>query len=744
MAKWSLKEAFPRFLREHPVEGVAALIGALEAHVSSQHPLDPSVQEITVHAGDRDGKLVDDQSHIWAWNPDDAHSDNAVALVQAFSSRLKDASDEEVVQIANAAIDGNRLAILWSRLFKAGAGRIDPLGSSLWPFAVQRPFLISLDTIKDAIDLIAARYSSEPEAARNAFERDVMTVEFPRSSEPERTKQRFLLRIFRTIGAANLVTPEARNVIENAPPVSDRIANRRPFEVTVTSGDGSDPYWWLKDGGAVDPYASPNAELIAATEDVKTQLGLDGKVAVNNNPDDISILNALWQSALDGASAGAAHNVVEYAKNIVARGCTTVAGNTDNLRQKPQLLAAVCSLIDLLLVEATPQLGDLANADDEALIATRGVRVDGAEAVMQVCKVDVATVAQFKTSLERLARDPHPAVRLAIASRLAMLWNIDRDLMWELADHFGRSEPNRRVLHFFADFLSRVLHTDPARVEALVVAILPRVGDRTERAGQELIEAIGSLTVILWVTHERNRAHAMLEEWLLDPLAHESEIGHAIHSIREGLVVGYGSSDSKDAPIRGRCQQFAARVVEVTADKIQRFFDTPPDQRTDAEQASASTMAKLLDSTGDQFYFASSAFQNRQAGETPPLDDDALKAEFLDDNYATFSRIGDVGTPHTIYHLIEMLGYLVPAGPARVFDLAAHALLNAGRKQGFQFESLGADRFVEVIGLFLADHREIFDDNARRDQLVACLEAFVDAGWPAARRLLYRLPELLQ
>jgi hypothetical protein len=63
---------------------------------------------------------------------------------------------------------------------------------------------------------------------------------------------------------------------------------------------------------------------------------------------------------------------------------------------------------------------------------------------------------------------------------------------------------------------------------------------------------------------------------------------------------------------------------------------------------------------------------------------------------------------------------------------------------GFQIESLGADRFVEVVGLFLADHRAIFADQTRREQLVASLDAFADVGWPAARRLLYRLPELLQ
>ena len=71
------------------------------------------------------------------------------------------------------------------------------------------------------------------------------------------------------------------------------------------------------------------------------------------------------------------------------------------------------------------------------------------------------------------------------------------------------------------------------------------------------------------------------------------------------------------------------------------------------------------------------------------------------------------------------------------------AELGAGRMHGFQFESLGADRFVEVVGIFLADHRDIFNDQPRRAKLIECLDAFVEAGWPKARRLLYRLPELL-
>ena len=51
---------------------------------------------------------------------------------------------------------------------------------------------------------------------------------------------------------------------------------------------------------------------------------------------------------------------------------------------------------------------------------------------------------------------------------------------------------------------------------------------------------------------------------------------------------------------------------------------------------------------------------------------------------------------------------------------------------------------VRLISSFLADSKEIFGTEERRQALVDCLEIFMDAGWPSARKLLYRLPELLQ
>lgn len=57
-------------------------------------------------------------------------------------------------------------------------------------------------------------------------------------------------------------------------------------------------------------------------------------------------------------------------------------------------------------------------------------------------------------------------------------------------------------------------------------------------------------------------------------------------------------------------------------------------------------------------------------------------------------------------------------------------------------EAMGSDIFVRIVGQCLADHRDIFREEERRRALVDCLDAFIEAGWPSARRLIYRLPEL--
>jgi hypothetical protein len=203
----------------------------------------------------------------------------------------------------------------------------------------------------------------------------------------------------------------------------------------------------------------------------------------------------------------------------------------------------------------------------------------------------------------------------------------------------------------------------------------------------------------------------------------------------------YRTRKAADVKLRTSLQKLAGTIVARAALCLDDFYAKGDAGVSEPERERVRVCARLVDHIGDQLYFSSGA--SAGASEDMPLATPECKHAFLRDVTPMIRRIGDVGVPHTIYYLIDLLDFLRPADPEAVFDLIAHALLHGGSRHGYQYESLAINRFVAIVGIYLADHRGLFGDPDRREKLLACLDFFVDAGWPAARRLLYRLPELL-
>ena len=127
-----------------------------------------------------------------------------------------------------------------------------------------------------------------------------------------------------------------------------------------------------------------------------------------------------------------------------------------------------------------------------------------------------------------------------------------------------------------------------------------------------------------------------------------------------------------------------------------------------------------------------------------PIQTDAGKQRFVNDVQQMIRRLGNIAIAFTVYQLVQLLDFLLPGEPAVCFDLFTHALTMSGRRHGFHGESFGVDVLVRIVSRCLADYDYIFRDTARRDSLIACLDIFIEAGWPAALRLLYRLPDSLR
>jgi hypothetical protein len=234
-----------------------------------------------------------------------------------------------------------------------------------------------------------------------------------------------------------------------------------------------------------------------------------------------------------------------------------------------------------------------------------------------------------------------------------------------------------------------------------------------------------------------------VKAWLAGIAAHNDELHHTVSTLRGAVVLGFASGNEKDIKIRHQSIGFADMVSRTAADILAGYF--AKDERSDDDNEEARAAARILHHVLSQFYFASGAFRHGgDASEDRGLSSIEAKRQFLKESRPIIERAASVGTPDTIHYLIDLLEFLMEANPEDVFELSARALLGPGREQGYQLESLGVDQVVKLIGRFLADHRELFEEPNRRRTLVKCLDVFIGAGWPSARRLLYRLPELLQ
>jgi len=377
------------------------------------------------------------------------------------------------------------------------------------------------------------------------------------------------------------------------------------------------------------------------------------------------------------------------------------------------------------------------------LVGGPAPRIDAARNLVQLCQLRPQADAEILARIEQLLSDPHPAVRGIVASTLSVLWRRDRETMWKLADWIAQNEPNKAVLSAFTQFLGNVRNADPEHVETSVLTLRDRLAADPvpSDARRGVRENVAALLAMLYVWNGRPQCGSVVREWCTDLVAHETDLDSALSAVRGALVDGYVDDSPAKQGYRQRSQELVARVVDSTSDWLAAYFAQGPGKQS-RQMDEATSVAKTLDHTCSQFYFASGAFHATNPREPAGMESLKEKFAFSGEVEPILRRMGDLGAAHTIYHLLQILEFLLPANPGRIFDLIAHALLEGGKRQGYQFDSMGADVFVRIVGVCLADHRDIFRDEPRRQALVDCLDVFIEAGWPSARRLIHRLPEL--
>jgi len=95
----------------------------------------------------------------------------------------------------------------------------------------------------------------------------------------------------------------------------------------------------------------------------------------------------------------------------------------------------------------------------------------------------------------------------------------------------------------------------------------------------------------------------------------------------------------------------------------------------------------------------------------------------------------------TAHYFMQLLNGVVQYDPPLVLSLAAE-VVRSSKRFGYNLDSLAMQETVRLVERFLADLRsEIQNADAVAD-LLGLLDAFVEAGWPDALNLVWRLDEI--
>ncbi len=502
-----------------------------------------------------------------------------------------------------------------------------------------------------------------------------------------------------------------------------------------------EPYRWLNDGERDSP---PNLKLMEAIGHIENALGLkDGA----NSGNDIALEDGLREMEKLVASiergtqdphliVHAEGQVAKCIGNLVDRKRVPAAGDRSGTDRFRNLLALIAKSEGPGLRESTE-----ANFEDNASWGSPAPRVDAARAALELALRRPDLYPDLQPAIDGLLRDPHPAARLEAILHLVRIWDIDRAGFWRRLSGRLAVERNTGVLeHACAGALERVIHADPERAERIALDLLRRFESGPERHSR-MRRHLSGLVAVLSVRDRRRHSQKALESWIADAAAHRSELSSALHTLRTGFVDGLAETSGPDSgDLRHRAQAVAAWIVTAANAGLEEHLR--PGQPSAESEETIRGYFRLLDAVCMNLYFAAKPV--REGGGHEGASGDRGLAVFFEEIRDTLEAIGNFATPHTVHYLLQLIELLVPVNPAGAFDLVTHAIRSGGQRTGYQFESMGSDLFVRLVGRFLADHNGLFGNEGRRNALIDCLDIFMDAGSVAAQRLLYRLPELIE
>ena len=341
----------------------------------------------------------------------------------------------------------------------------------------------------------------------------------------------------------------------------------------------------------------------------------------------------------------------------------------------------------------------------------------------------------------RALHDPVPAVRFQVATRLLPLLNSDIAALWSILHDLARTERSTGVL---ASVLYGVMSPMAGRYKSEVIDLLSTILSRDDlpNDGGDAVEWCYRIATGVYLWHGEASAYALIRPVIEGEGFRPRRSAQCLSDIREALTFSSDVPRESDATVRKRSFGLVETIVASASVRMNELlYGVAIEDRSEQWQEDFRELAHLVDYIGNQLYFSSGAYDGTNSQKT--LDDDVRRV-FWEESRDAITLLSGVAIPSVAHHLIEMLESFVPFSPAEVFHAISN-VVRAAKGWGYQYDSMAVDLLVKVTERYLAEHRILLQQDLRcREELIDILETFVNAGWPSARRLSYRLEEIFR
>lgn len=739
MAWWALGEAVPGLLDEHPVEGTKAVARGIDGYIYRQksNPESPdSVEEFNICG--RAARYVHDGSYGWN-SPGARHHRDAPVLLHKFDEFLERLASnkharEVFARVVEVLADEAGNAVLWASLLTAAAKHPTVFGLAVLPLASAQPILGSFETRFQVGNYLEAVFSTLNDDYKATIELAILGLSGPGSSSSRPI-------LAGCLPADDCVTSEMRafqvQLLSNPEAAVNRPAMQFHFKsrlydtdayladmgVNVADEDSADIRELMRPIEALPNISDPNMSL----EEARRRLDLIDPL--------VDKLLVISQGQID-------QRLYEQAAGIAAEAAQRVANTLYDVIEQADVRDRLKRIFLFAKGSTFPPFSQEHEDGfhDHASWGGPSARNGSAGGLMALARPQNPIDPDVQAAIRELGRDPVCDVRLQIVQNLYILRDSDPDWVWAEIEYVIEHECTRQVIDSAIQSLSQIAYADIPRAIRIAKRVLNRYEGQLGPGIGQVCQSAASHIMDIHFTFSDREADEFYAAQLATPSAHAEALHAWVARYSGSLTLGDDTGSDQDR-LRAKTIAFYRDTVDGVSDALEEVYaehDLAKSREWTPEVLSqAQALNGVLDDMALRLYSASGG--SNSADHTQ--EELARRWRLYRELMPVLDRLAECSVVHTAYYLIQALENLVKADPAGVFRLIVKSVVSSA-KFGYVSEPMGADVIVRIIEEYLADYRDVFSDDARLNDLMACLNLFVSAGWPAAQSLTFRLAEI--